>query len=389
MFGLVVRPIQANSAEWNSKKGQDAIWTEMSEHDKRGTWLTKEVVELDDLMAEVRSTGEEVILGGVHPILGAKGSERSPDDADLRCRVVFTAPRARTSSGLDIQCLYDEISASPITFQGSRAIRAYAALRGFKISSRDAKSAYLQSKLRRPGTTDPRTFVALPKQFWPAEWTVMKMRRPMVPLDLSLYGHPVAGNRWDGQMTTCVTSAGYEPAPQWKAIFKEPKTGSALGVYVDDFEMAATLEDTPKLWKRLEDAGIEFKEDYKIWNAEDATQHLGCDYWVKHEKEKDGHVLTQIRGSMEDYHEALVQRFEERMGIKIHPCDTPFLDAGAERRHAQDMKEPGKFGYMAASPLMGGLYAARSCRPDEIVPTLRLARRLTKWSAYHDRKLIR
>ena len=143
--------------------GQAAIVEEVSSHEKRGTWDVSQVVELDDLMTECRSTGEDVILGGVHPILGAKQAEKGA--IDYRCRVVFTAPRARSASGLDVHNLYDEISSSPITFQGSRTLRAYAALKGFVVSSRDAKSAYLQSLLQREGKDDPRTFVALPRQF--------------------------------------------------------------------------------------------------------------------------------------------------------------------------------------------------------------------------------
>ena len=37
---------------------------------------------------------------------------------------------------------------------------------------------------------------------------------------------------------------------------------------------------------------------------------------------------------------------------------------------------------------MGGLYSARSCRPDFSVPTLRLARRVTRWNAADDAKLL-
>ena len=44
---------------------------------------------------------------------------------------------------------------------------------------------------------------------------------------------------------------------------------------------------------------------------------------------------------------------------------------------------------MAASPLMAGLYGARSCRPDQIIPTLRLTRRLSRWTALDDRKLMK
>ena len=44
----------------------------------------------------------------------------------------------------------------------------------------------------------------LPKEWWPDEWyydsnrTQPKYYRPAVPLELSLNGHPKAGNLWDG-----------------------------------------------------------------------------------------------------------------------------------------------------------------------------------------------
>ena len=46
-----------------------------------------------------------------------------------------------------------------------------------------------------------------------------------------------------------------------------------------------------------------------------------------------------------------------------------------------------KFGDEAASPIMAGLYSARSCRPDLSVPTLRLARRVTRWNVADDAKI--
>ena len=114
---------------------------ELNNHTKRGTWLINEVREFDDIVEECHKNNEDAIFGAVHPIMGAKGSEKADGKYDIRVRTVFTAPRARTLSGLDIGALYDEVTASPITFQGSRALRAYAALKGYVISSRDAKSA--------------------------------------------------------------------------------------------------------------------------------------------------------------------------------------------------------------------------------------------------------
>ena len=161
-FGLVNKPIPANSETWKSKAGQDAMQEERAKHEKRGTWNLKGVIELNDLMKQTRETGEGVILGGVHPVMYQKNSE-NPEQASLRVRIVFTAPRAKTSSGLDPHTIYQEISSAPVTFQAARATRAVGAVRGFRESTRDAESAYLQASLKRKGS--PRTFVALPPAF--------------------------------------------------------------------------------------------------------------------------------------------------------------------------------------------------------------------------------
>ena len=142
------------------------------------------------MLRETRQTGEEVVLGGVHPVMYEKNSE-DKEKAQLRARAVFTAPRARTSSGLDPHTLYNEISSAPVTFQGSRSCRAAGALRGFITSTRDAETAYLQAELKRKNSA--RTFVALPKSFWPKEWEGL-YKQPMVPLRLALFGHPEVGN---------------------------------------------------------------------------------------------------------------------------------------------------------------------------------------------------
>ena len=85
-FGMVTRPIPANSKERKFQKGQDAISKEMGEHNKRGTWNLSSVMELDDLLKECRESGEEVVIGGVHPILGAKHAETAAtsEDEDYR-----------------------------------------------------------------------------------------------------------------------------------------------------------------------------------------------------------------------------------------------------------------------------------------------------------------
>lgn len=297
---------------------------------------------------------------------------------------MFTAPNARTPSGIDPKALYEEVSAAPITFQGSRTLRAYAALMGYEISSRDAKSAYLQSPLQRPG--GPQTWIALPRAYWDESW-VGKYKRPMVRLDLSLYGHPEAGDRWDEQMGGCMVKDDYTRAPQWPSIFKREKCGTAVGVYVDDFEMASDPKLTAGNWNRLGKL-IEFGKPQEVWGPEKSVRHLGCHYLV--DQVADGkEIVTTITSEMGAYNEDVVRRFEERMDIKILPVPTPWLDAGAEKRYKAEQEAEGKYGTIAASPLMASLYSARATYPDKIIPILRLARRVHRWTAYDDRRLVR
>jgi len=71
-FGLVVRPIPIKSPEGQTDKARAAVQKEVDGHESRGTWDVKRVIEKRDLFKKLRQTGEEVELGTVHPILGAK-----------------------------------------------------------------------------------------------------------------------------------------------------------------------------------------------------------------------------------------------------------------------------------------------------------------------------
>ena len=77
------------------------------------------------------------------------------------------------------------------------------------------------------------------------------MTHPIVELDLSLYGHPAARNRWDGKTDGSVQECDFVKAPGWRGVYRQSGTDAGLGVYVDDFELVASEEDTPKIWKQL------------------------------------------------------------------------------------------------------------------------------------------
>ena len=61
----------------------------------------------------------------------------------------------------------------------------------------DAPMAYTQCELgaETEGPTT-QTWVELPTYMWPTEWVDKGYQRPVVPLRLALYGHPMAGVYW-------------------------------------------------------------------------------------------------------------------------------------------------------------------------------------------------
>lgn len=106
-------------------------------------------------------------------------------------------------------------------------------------------------------------------------------------------GHPAAGNRWEGKMDQSVTNCAFEKAPGWKGVYRQSSSEAALGVYVDDFELMASPEDTPRIWRELE-KHIEFGDEHTVW-GEKPTRHLGCQYGVEQVVTKIGDKETTIK----------------------------------------------------------------------------------------------
>ena len=75
----------------------------------------------------------------------------------------------------------------------------------------------------------------------------------------------------------------------------------------------------------------------------------------------------------------------------MKPQKILFLSESKIRQLQEEAEANGtkaKYGDEAASPIMAGLYSARSCRPDLPVSTLRLAHRVTRWDAPDDARLL-
>ena len=106
----------------------------------------------------------------------------------------------------------------------SKLLDTVALMPGCAGEQSDAPSAYTQSKL---GTGHrgkfPDTWVRLPRERWPQAWIDAGYKDPVVPLRLSLYGHPLSGTFWENHYKSRLIKAGFKEMMGWERCFSMKK----------------------------------------------------------------------------------------------------------------------------------------------------------------------
>ena len=94
----------------------------------------------------------------------------------------------------------------------------------------------------------------------------------MGPLERNLYGHPLAGLTWEGQLEEVLLELGWEKVHQLGnvCLFIE-KQGSSSSVYVDDIKMTGKMQKMAPMWKKLMKK-VDLDEPTSFLDYED----LGC-----------------------------------------------------------------------------------------------------------------
>ena len=132
--------------------------------------------------------------------------------------------------------VFDELTSTPATMQAERCLLAghCANPDEFDILQSDCLKAYIQSKIGG----DRKTFVRLPKKWWPAHWH--DIDDPVCELILALYGHPRAGECWYERISGVLFAHGFWCIPEWPCVFvhnEDPKNIIVFILYVDDLIM--------------------------------------------------------------------------------------------------------------------------------------------------------
>ena len=102
--------------------------------------------------------------------MGEKNTEDGvlPHLRKYKARVVFAGNNIQTASGTQAHELFQEVSQTLAAMGSVRAPLGIAALQGHIPKVRDATQAYIQARI--DGPDKPRTWVRLPRQWWPAAW---------------------------------------------------------------------------------------------------------------------------------------------------------------------------------------------------------------------------
>jgi hypothetical protein len=262
----------------------------------------------------------------------------------------------------------------------TQAAIAAGVLKGSRPSTRDAKKAYIQSWIDKPGR--PRTWMRLPKSLWPKSWFkpdgTPLYHDPVVILEKSLYGHPESGPMWDKRMQGCMKACGFLPLEGSPGFFYNVAEGVEMTVYVDDFTLIAPPCQEARIWAML-DKHITFKDP-----AEPLSRYLGVYHHLSEEKDGTVRLVTGAK----QYLEAIVTRYMKEAGCTNLPyVPSPVLEDKVD----EGDDSPGHFAASASSHLMSILYIARLCRGDLLTTTSFLARRVApgRWKGNEDRRLRR
>ncbi len=186
---MVARPVPKKEISSNpkAKASVDAEWEKLR---KWNTWDETKPREKRDVVREARAANRKAHFGFIFPLCMEKGSELPDGDPGrkMKGRVVFGGDRV-TDENYE-SAIFNDLSSSPSTMEGAKAVDVHACLPGHVGELADAPQAYTQTFLL--GTE---TWVSMDKDQCHKSWHG-KYDNPLAPLLPALHGTPEPRRCW-------------------------------------------------------------------------------------------------------------------------------------------------------------------------------------------------
>jgi len=242
-LGMVHTPVDIKKALQipDARKALDAEWAKLV---KRGAWDVRKVRPKAEVIAEARSTGVPAHFGSLRDLCHIKNSQLGEEFWTYKGRVVFRGDIVRNEQG-DF-AVFAEQGASASHMAAAKFMDAVSRLPGNAGQDSDAVGAYTQVKLEDaakilgvPGLVT-KTWISLPIYQHPSDGSWKDIIDPVVPLELNLYGHPLAGLLWEKYQESILLKLGFEKVTSWECLYVHRDKQLFLSGYVDDYKMAGT-----------------------------------------------------------------------------------------------------------------------------------------------------
>ena len=226
-----------------------------------------------------------------------KNSQLGKEFWRYKGRIVFRGDIVKNEQGNF--AVFTEPGASASHLAAAKFMDAISRLPGNSGEDSDAVGAYTQVKLDEvaellgvPGLVT-KTWVSLPRHKWARDgsWKHVEDHNPVVPLELNLYGHPLAGLLWEKYQEKALLSLGFEKVLSWECLYVHRKQQIFLSGYVDDYKMAGKKANIAPMWAALKKAGIDLEDPVPLCN----NIYLGC---TQHELEQQPSLVAEKRELM-------------------------------------------------------------------------------------------
>ena len=180
-----------------------AVDKEWEKSKKISQWNLTKVRSMKEVIDEARTKGAQIHFASLMDICQLKNAELEAKHQKYKGRVVLRGDIVKDDSG----------SYAVFTEQGSSASQMTAA-KNMDIISRlpgcdgQVNMEDAQKLLKIPKSECPDIWIRLPRHKWPKSWSSMK--DPVVPLELNLHGHHLAGLLWEKQFEKILLKHGWE-----------------------------------------------------------------------------------------------------------------------------------------------------------------------------------
>ena len=367
-----------NRIERQSEKGKEALVSEMSKVEEKGTFGEPL------LLALARKLFPEGTVSGLCMLSSVKHAEKAAAEQKFKGRLVVLGNAI--SRLKDLKMVFPKgadfgMLGQVASLSAFRAVAWHSTAPGYVLEAADVSNAYLNAVW--PPDHQPH-FLKIDKTVYEALCPETRKKidklggwqQVVLPMDRCLYGHPISGFMWIEMMRAWLMSdaQGFVEVEGAPSLFKRGET--LICVYVDDVAAAGPKDEVRGLW-------ADMKLQWALRESETCTEFLGIQ--VSRQPAEDPSHGFEVHLSMSDYVSGIIKTLKEEFpDVTLIPRYVPMTDAQHDAIADQHQRPVVPPQHRCMKIIGQLLWLSRCVRPDISFTVSKLASGITRWGAEHD-----